>query len=614
MRTAETMRIAPKRSLSAAAGTMPTSRPPTTAPTTDPMPIGATVCVRSWRSSKAPSLRWRRTPTATVGKLMSRLAVPAVLMPAPKTNTSVGMISSPPATPNKLLTIPIASPKSTATTIRNGRESGSKAGTSCGKNASTIRAEPTTTSSTSMNRSSVRSEMRCTSATPTNAADTAPAIMATTRGSRAMRGARSNVPPRISRAPRTVIRLMARLRATARRAAYLNTPANTGRRNSAPPNPMRPPRSPIGAPYSNAATGERWTSGLVAIGASYAIHPTSGNRNSRKSRSCRFFATLHIRTDEWYEESEERKAALVERAAPRRNPQEKDTDVNEEQQARGGVVTSYKDAPTRTVSAGGVDFAYRELGPKAGVPLIFLVHLAGVLDHWDPRVVDGIAAKHRVIAFDNRGVGASTGKTPDTIQAMAKDAVTFIRALGFDQVDLHGFSMGGMIAQVIARDEPELVRKLILTGTGPAGGKGMKEVVWVAQVDTLRGLLSRQDPKQFLFFTRTANGKREGKAFLARLQERTIDRDTPTSLSSYFAQLKACRRWGKEEPHDLSLIRHPVLLANGDNDRMLPTPNTLDMARRLPNNELVIYPDAGHGGIFQFHEQFVEKALEFLAK
>ena len=150
-------------------------------------------------------------------------------------------------------------------------------------------------------------------------------------------------------------------------------------------------------------------------------------------------------------------------------------------------------------------------------------------------MVDGIAAKHRVIAFDNRGVGASTGKTPDTIQAMAKDAVAFIRALGLDQVDLHGFSMGGMIAQVIAQDEPELVRNLMLTGTGPAGGKGMKEVVWVAQVDALRGLLSRQDPKQFLFFTRTANGKREGKAFLARLRERTIDRDKSTTVSSYFS-------------------------------------------------------------------------------
>jgi pimeloyl-ACP methyl ester carboxylesterase len=272
------------------------------------------------------------------------------------------------------------------------------------------------------------------------------------------------------------------------------------------------------------------------------------------------------------------------------------------------VNSSYKNAPTRTVSAGGVDLAYRELGPKAGVPVNFLVHSAGNLDNWDPRVVDGIAMRHRVITFDNRGVGASTGKTPATIQAMAKDAVRFIRALGFDQVDLHGFSMGGMIAQ----DEPELVRKLILTGTGPAGGKGIKEVVWVAQLDTLRGLLSRQDPKQFLFFTRTANGKRAGKAFLARLQERTSDRDTPTTISSYLAQLTACRRWSKEEPHDLSRIRQPVLLANGDHDRMLPTPNTLDMARRLPNNQLVIYPDAGHGGILQFHEQFVDKALQFL--
>src|SRR5437867_3166448 len=130
--------------------------------------------------------------------------------------------------------------------------------------------------------------------------------------------------------------------------------------------------------------------------------------------------------------------------------------MNDNETPQSGLTTSYKNASTRTVAAGGVDFAYRQLGPKAGVPVIFLVHLAGNLDNWDPRVVDGIAAKHRVITFDNRGVGASAGKTPDTIEAMANDAVTFIRALGFDQVDLHGFSMGGMIAQVIARDEPPL--------------------------------------------------------------------------------------------------------------------------------------------------------------
>ena len=132
--------------------------------------------------------------------------------------------------------------------------------------------------------------------------------------------------------------------------------------------------------------------------------------------------------------------------------------------------TTWNNAPTQTINAGGVKFAYRQLGPSMGVPVVFLTHLAAVLDNWDPRVVDGIAARHRVITFDNRGVGASSGATPTTIEEMARDAVTLSRALGFDQVDLFGFSMGGMIAQVIAQEEPQLVRKMILAGTGPAGG------------------------------------------------------------------------------------------------------------------------------------------------
>jgi pimeloyl-ACP methyl ester carboxylesterase len=271
------------------------------------------------------------------------------------------------------------------------------------------------------------------------------------------------------------------------------------------------------------------------------------------------------------------------------------------------AVTSYKNAPTRSVSAGGVTFAYRELGPKTGVPVVFLTHLAAVLDNWDPRVVDGIAARHRVITFDNRGVGASTGSTPDTIQAMAKDALAFIRALGLDQVDLLGFSMGGMIAQVIAQEEPQLVRRLILAGTGPAGGEGIEKVTRVSNLDLMRGLITFQDPKQFLFFTRTANGRRAGKEFLARLKERTANRDKAISLGSYRAQLKAIHRWGLEPPADLTVIRQPVLVANGESDRMVPTKNSVDLARRLPDSELVIYPDAGHGGIFQFHGQFADR-------
>jgi pimeloyl-ACP methyl ester carboxylesterase len=276
------------------------------------------------------------------------------------------------------------------------------------------------------------------------------------------------------------------------------------------------------------------------------------------------------------------------------------------------VHTTWKDTPTQAINVGSVEFAYRQLGPSTGVPVVFLTHLAAVLDNWDPRVVDGIAATHRVITFDNRGVGASSGSTPRTIEEMATDAVAFIRALGLEQVDLFGFSMGGMIAQVIAQAEPQLVRKLLLAGTGPAGGEGIDKVTRISYLDTARGLLTRQDPKQFLFFTRTPNGRRAGKEFLARLQERTSDRDKAISVGAFRAQLRAIHRWGRQQPADLASIHQPVLAINGDSDKMVPTKNTVDLARRLPNSQLVLYPDAGHGGVFQFHQDFVKRALEFL--
>jgi pimeloyl-ACP methyl ester carboxylesterase len=277
----------------------------------------------------------------------------------------------------------------------------------------------------------------------------------------------------------------------------------------------------------------------------------------------------------------------------------------------GALNTKWQNAPTYTINGGGVGFAYRRLGPTTGVPVVFLTHLAAVLDNWDPRVVDGIAAKHRVITFDNRGVGASGGATPTTIEEMARDAVAFIRALGLDQVDLFGFSMGGMIAQVIAQQHPQLVRKMILAGTGPAGGEGIDKVTRITYLDTARGLLTRQDPKQFLFFTRTPNGRRAGKEFLVRLEERTDGRDKAISVRSFHAQLKAIHRWGQQKPADLASIHQPVLM-NGESDRMVPTKNTVDLDRRLPNSQLVIYPDAGHGGVFQFHLDFVKRALAFL--
>ena len=277
------------------------------------------------------------------------------------------------------------------------------------------------------------------------------------------------------------------------------------------------------------------------------------------------------------------------------------------------TATKYVDAPNRTVDVGGTPFTYREIGTTSGVPVILLNHLAAVLDNWDPRVVDGIAAKHRAIAFDNRGVGGTGGATPDTIEAMARDAVAFIRALGFEKVDLLGFSLGGMVAQVIAKREPQFVRKLILAGTGPAGGVGIDKVTRITLLDMLKGYLTFKDPKQFLFFTTTANGRREARKFIARLKERTEDRDKPISVGAFRAQLMAIHAWGVQQPFDLSTIRQPVFVANGDHDRMVPTSNSVDLAKRLPVSKLEIYPDAGHGGIFQFHDQFVAQALGFLA-
>ncbi|MFD8492256.1 alpha/beta fold hydrolase [Amycolatopsis sp. NPDC059657] len=275
------------------------------------------------------------------------------------------------------------------------------------------------------------------------------------------------------------------------------------------------------------------------------------------------------------------------------------------------VLTTYQNAPTKTVDIGGAKFAYRELGPDTGTPVIFLNHLAAVLDNWDPRVVDGLAARHHVITFDNRGVGASQGTTPRSVTAMARDAVAFIRALGHEQVDLLGFSLGGFVAQVIAEEEPRLVRKLILAGTGPAGGEGIDKVTPITLLDTLKAALTFKDPKEYLFFTRTANGKATARQFVNRLKERTENRDKKISVTAFRNQLKAIHNWGRRQPSDLSVIHHPVLVANGDHDRMVPSSNSADLARRLPNAQLTLYPDAGHGGIFQYHDKFVDEALAF---
>ncbi|MFB6420062.1 MULTISPECIES: alpha/beta fold hydrolase [Bradyrhizobium] len=257
-------------------------------------------------------------------------------------------------------------------------------------------------------------------------------------------------------------------------------------------------------------------------------------------------------------------------------------------------------------------FAYRDIGPRTGVPLVLLNHWGAVLDNFDPAIVDGLATRHRVIAIDYRGIGASSGKAPVTVGEMAQDTMALIAALSFEKVDLLGFSLGGFVAQDIALKSPGLVRKLILTGTGPAGGKGIEKVGPVSWPLMIKGLLTLRDPKFYLFFTSTANGRRAAKAFLGRLKERKADRDKGATPGALLRQLKAIKNWGQQAPQDLGSLRIPVLIANGDNDIMVPSANSTDMARRIPGAQLVIYEDAGHGGIFQYHADFVPKALSFL--
>jgi pimeloyl-ACP methyl ester carboxylesterase len=273
---------------------------------------------------------------------------------------------------------------------------------------------------------------------------------------------------------------------------------------------------------------------------------------------------------------------------------------------------TFENAPTKSIDANGTSFVYREFGEKSGVPVLLLHHLTAVLDDWDPRLVDGLAAKHHVIAFDNRGVGGSGGTTPTSVEEMARDAVAFIRALGLSKVDLLGFSLGGFIAQAIVQREPGLVGKVIIAGTGPAGGEGIANVGAVLQGAIARAGSSGKHPKHFLFFSQTSDGQAAADAFLTRLNERREDRDKPVSNETIQAQVTAIHAWGQSDPIGLSAVQHPVFVVNGDDDVMVPTINSFELARRLPDARLSIFPDAGHGGIFQYHAVFVQQALDFL--
>lgn len=276
---------------------------------------------------------------------------------------------------------------------------------------------------------------------------------------------------------------------------------------------------------------------------------------------------------------------------------------------------TYSTVPTQFIEANGIIFAYRSYGKKEEIPVVYFNHLTANLDNCDPRIMDSIAKHRHIISFDYRGVGATTGEQGTSIADMAKDAIAFIHALGYKQIDIMAFSMGGFITQELLLIEPTLARKIILAGTGPRGGEGVSAVVGLTYKDVFKGIFTFREPKFYLFFTQNKVGKDAARDFLKRLKERTENRDKKVKISVLKKQLKAIETWGHDTPADLSVFKHPVLVANGDVDRMVPTPNSYDLAKRFPNAApVIIYPNSGHGGIFQYHDEFLKKAILFLTK
>jgi pimeloyl-ACP methyl ester carboxylesterase len=272
-------------------------------------------------------------------------------------------------------------------------------------------------------------------------------------------------------------------------------------------------------------------------------------------------------------------------------------------------------AATRFVDGDGTSFAYREFGDTSTTPLVFLQHLTGTLDDWDPAILDGLAATRHVVVFDNRGVGRSGGVTPDNVDAMARDAATFIDAKGFGLVDLLGYSIGGFVAQRLAVLRPKLVRRLILVGTGAAGGEGISNVATVLTEAMQKGAAQGKHPKSFLFFSPTAASQKAGEAFLGRLATRKLDLDTPASNEAVQAQVKAIIAWGlvaTAKEFDAGAIEQPTLIVNGDNDTMVPTSNSIALFEKISDAQLSLYPDSGHGALFQHAPMFVEQAARFL--
>jgi pimeloyl-ACP methyl ester carboxylesterase len=284
--------------------------------------------------------------------------------------------------------------------------------------------------------------------------------------------------------------------------------------------------------------------------------------------------------------------------------------------ARGAAASAsatHVTAPTRFVEVDGARLAYRRFGKPGGVPLILCQHFVGTMDSWDPKVVDGLARGREVILFDNAGVASSGGEVPTTIEGMANYAAGLLRALDVKQADVLGFSMGSLVAQQVALDHPDLIRRVILIGSGPRAGVAMADLTPEFQAMLGKKHDNPDDLLLDVFFSPSDSSQAAGRAFVQRLHARTVDRDPDVNAKVAPAQVAAFSAWGKPQDDSyLKQIRQPVLVVSGSRDIVHYTINSFNLQQKLPNAELIVYPDSNHGAIYQYPDRFLANATLFL--
>ncbi|MFM0477026.1 alpha/beta fold hydrolase [Paraburkholderia strydomiana] len=273
-------------------------------------------------------------------------------------------------------------------------------------------------------------------------------------------------------------------------------------------------------------------------------------------------------------------------------------------------------AQTRYIDVSGARYAYRRFGnSNGGLPLVCLQHFTGTLDNWDPAVVDVLAEDREIILFENAGVGRSSGEVPTSIAQMAEHVLRFVDALTLTRIHILGFSLGGFLAQEIAIARPALIERLVISGSAPEGGAGagMDRPELIAIYTD--GDMPMNEKLKRLFFPATPTGQAAAAAFVDRLETRGVERDLPAGPQVAPAQLQAMIAWANwtgDVAQKLAKIAHPVLVTNGDNDIMIPTRNSFVLAEGLRNATLIVYPNSGHGALFQHASTYVAHVREFL--